>query len=62
MSKPRKYSCPECGRPALLLQRRERTHWTYIKGECERGSGCGKTSAWRIPRVQIGPSILALMM
>ena len=42
MSKPRIHKCPECGMPAFLLQRRERTHWTYIQVECDRApDGCG---------------------
>jgi len=55
--KPRKYKCPACGKPALLLQRRALTRWTYVQVECDRENGCGTTSAWRIPKA----SMLELM-
>lgn len=62
MSKPRLHKCPACGKPAFLLQRRERTHWTYIQVECDRApDGCGKTSSWRVRKVTGPASILELM-
>ena len=62
MSKPRIHKCPECGKPAFLLQRRERTHWTYIQVECDRApDGCGERSSWRVPKVTGPASILEMM-
>lgn len=62
MSKPRIHKCPECGMPAFLLQRRERTHWTYIQVECDRApDGCGERSSWRVPKVTGPASILEMM-